>query len=213
MATYIEMMKRPRTEDLATLPGTQDLLAPHMPHIGQPGQGLAMRICLRSDYPSVRYWTKDEWIEAETKRKDTSHLGSNTGIRGGTRCAQGENVSMTYIEEPDGRAISGRRTAEIREFARSIWRDLYSRGLAPKKWRDAPRRVQDEYAHEMERHWPILQYCDNQWKVQYLTTKTYPQWYKWYHKKMSDANDTEPDEPHQENPQKTCQHLTVLIDT
>ena len=195
MATYIETMKRPCTEDLATLPGTQDLLAPHTPHIGQPGQGLAMCICLRSDYPSVRYWTKDEWIEAETKRKDTSHLGSNTGIRGGTRCAQGENVSMTYIEEPDGRAISGRRTAEIREFARSIWRDLYSRGLAPKKWHDAPRRVQDEYAHEMERHWPVLQYCDNQWKAQYLATKTYPQWYKWYHKKMSDANDTELDEP------------------
>ena len=154
-----------------------------------------MRICLRSDYPSVQYWTKDEWIEAETKRKDTSHLGSNTGIRGGTRCAQGENVSMTYIEEPDGRAISGRRAAEIREFARSIWRDLYSRGLAPQKWRDAPRRVQDEYACEMERHWPVLQYCDNQWKAQYLATKTYPQWYKWYHKKMSDANDTEPDKP------------------
>ena len=59
------------------------------------------------------------------------------------------------------------------------------RGLAPEMWGDAPRSIQDEYAHEMEKKWPVLCYCENHWKDYHLTTKTYPGWYKGYHKKKS----------------------------
>jgi len=91
---------------------------------------------------------------------------------------------MMYIEHPNGTSINGRLAAEICEYARSIWRDLYSRRLAPEKWRDALRKVQDQYTHEMEKRWPILCYCKNHWKAHYLTTKNYPQWYKVYNRKM-----------------------------
>ena len=128
MATYVETMKRPRTEDLMSLPDPQDVLAPHTLHTIQ---GSATPVYSRSDYPNVRYWYKEAWRQVESKRKDSSNLGSNASIRGGTRCAQGENVSTTYIEESDGTPIPGLRAAEIREFARSIWKGLYSRGLAP----------------------------------------------------------------------------------
>lgn len=192
MATYVETMKRPRTEDLVSLPDPQDVLAPHTLHTIQ---GSATPVYSRSDYPNVRYWYKEAWRQVESKRKDSSNLGSNASIRGGTRCAQGENVSTTYIEESDGTPIPGLRAAEIREFARSIWKGLYSRGLAPPKWRDATLRVQDEYTAEMERRWPVLGYCENHWKVRYLATKNYPQWYGKYEEKMKKAKNNQTDEP------------------
>jgi hypothetical protein len=35
------------------------------------------------------------------------------------------NVLMMYLEDTDGKPIDGRLAAEIREFARTIWADLY----------------------------------------------------------------------------------------
>ena len=37
---------------------------------------------------------------------------------------------------------------------------------------------------EMEARWLILQYCASHWKALHITTKTYLQWYKHYHRKM-----------------------------
>jgi len=48
---------------------------------------------------------------------------------------------MLYIEHPNGDTIDGMLAAEIQEFARSIWRGLYTRGVAPRKWRDSSREV------------------------------------------------------------------------
>jgi len=95
---------------------------------------------------------------------------------------------MTYVEQSDGKSIGGRDAEDICRYARSIWIDLYSWGMAPKKWGDAPRSVQDQYARDMENKWPVLQLCANSWKVHYLATKNYPQWYKSYHKKACEFN-------------------------
>ena len=64
----------------------------------------------------------------------------------------------------------------------------------PPKWRDATLRVQDEYTAEMERRWPVLRYCENHWKVRYLATKNYPQWYGKYEEKMKKAKNNQTDE-------------------
>jgi hypothetical protein len=69
------------------------------------------------------------------------------------RCTQGQNVSIIYVEQSDRRSISSKHAEKIRSYARGLWRNLYSRGLAPKKWSDAPLAVQDEYAHDMEARW------------------------------------------------------------
>src|SRR5712691_7937196 len=75
--------------------------------------------------------------------------------------------------------------------------------MAPQKWSDASRSLQDEYAHDMEKKWPLLQLCDHHWKAHYLATKNYPQWYKHHHKKMGDDKDTEQMGPPQKK-QKTA---------
>jgi len=157
LAIHAESGKRPHTEDDAPVP--EPTIVP------------------RSDYPNIKYWTRDEWTVFESKRKDSSDPKDKAGPRGRTRCAQGHNVSMQFIEEADGRPISSTQAEDIRAFARTIWTDLYARGLALKTWGNASRKVHDEYEREMETRWPVLRYCSNHWKTHHIATKNYSQWY------------------------------------
>jgi len=93
------------------------------------------------------------------------------------RCAQGHNISMQFIKEADRQPISSMQAEDIQAFARTIWTDLYARGLAPKTWGNASRKVHDKYEREMETWWPVLRYCSNHWKTHHIATKNYSQWY------------------------------------
>lgn len=102
--------------------------------------------------------------------------------------------------------ISGTHAADIREYARSLWRGFDTRGLAPKMWSKALRSVEDECIRDMENQWPVLWYCENHWKANYIATKNYPLWYKTHHKDSSEADDIEAKEPLQ----KKCK--TTMIE-
>jgi hypothetical protein len=104
---------------------------------------------------------------------------------------------MLYIEHANGTSVSGAMAAEIRDFARSVWRGFYVRGMAPEKWGDASRQVRDEYIREMENEWTVLRLCENHWKANAIATSIYSQWYHSYDKKMKgikeeDGNRDEP---------------------
>jgi len=177
--------KRPYQEDHVPSFAPQASVTPYHPPMKCESDPEAAPTYSRANFPDIKFWTKEEFMEFEAKRKDLSDPMDQPGPCGRTRCAQGENVTMLFIEQSDGRAVSGMHAGDIRYFARSLWKDLYARGLAPETWGDAPRSIQDEYAHKMEKKWPILHYCENHWKVHHLTTKMYPGWYKGYHKKKS----------------------------
>jgi hypothetical protein len=153
--------------------------------------------CLQSEYPLVKYWTRQQWKDEENSNKDASDILDNKDkTRRGTRSAKGENVMMLYIEHKDGMPIDGTLAAQIREYARSIWRDLYRRGKAPEKWSDAFKKVREEYFCEMEERWEVLRYCNNHWKVNKLATALYSIWYNQYHKKIAKTQGGNPHEGH-----------------
>jgi hypothetical protein len=141
-------------------------------------------------YPKVRFWTKQEWRDYETSRKDTSDLVVTSGARGATRAAMGENVRVQYVEHADGKMVDGGMATEIRDQARKIWRGLWSRGLAPRTWGAATHEVEDAFIRSMEERFPVLQFCDNHWKAQAIATANYSQWYK-YHKAKMEASEAE----------------------
>ena len=75
----------------------------------------------QSEYPHIKYWTKQQWKENENSTKDASDLVDNKDkTRGGTRSEKGENVMMLYIEHIDGTPIDGNLAAQIREHTRII---------------------------------------------------------------------------------------------
>jgi hypothetical protein len=163
VTNFIDSKKRPHAEleDPSPIPETTAVAMPH-DHCKQVDSDTSEKdACLQSDYPNINFWMKEEWIEYESKRKDSANPINKPGVRGRMRCAQGENVSMKYIETEDRTLISGRQVAAIREYARDLWKDFYQRGLAPQKWSDALKGVKDKYAQDMEETFKVLRYCNN----------------------------------------------------
>jgi hypothetical protein len=196
MAAYTEAMKRPRMEDNARDPNQSSAPALHAPNADrEEPRPDTLRSYSKSDFPDINFWTKGEWLDFKNKGKDSSAMGSKAGPRGGTRCAQGTNVAMQYLEGADGEPIDGRAAADIREFARKIWAGFYDQGMAPERWNYAKPNVRDEYIHEMELRWPVVRYCENHWKAHRIATDNYPQWYKNHCRKRPGGEATKSDEP------------------
>jgi hypothetical protein len=196
IATYIESMKRPHMEDNTQPlnPSSAPMLHPHDADREEPCSD-TLSSYTKSDFPDINFWTKGDWLNFKNKGKDSSVLGTMGGPRGGTRCAQGTNVSMQYLKDVDGEAINGWLVADIWEFARKIWVHFYSEGKAPPKWGKATMDLEDWYTSEMERWWPVLWYCENHWKAQRIAINNYPQWYKTYSKNKSGEIGKKSDEP------------------
>jgi hypothetical protein len=166
--------KRPRSDDLElstlALPdrGNIDTSPPSLPPL------------LRSDFPLVKFWTRQEWDDHESRSKDFSTLRRKGGTRGPGRYSKGVNVRTCYIEKEDGTPVCGDTAGKIRAFARQIWVELYERGNAPGTWGQASLAASNKYIREMENRWPVLRYCEDHWKVHALATLNYSQWYRWY---------------------------------
>ncbi len=131
----------------------------------------------QSMYPKVCFWTKQDWKDYKTSCKDCSNLvaTSSSGVQGGTRAAIGKNVQVQYIKHTDGKMVDGGIVTEIRDHARRIWQGLWSRGLASRTWGATTQEVQDTFVCSIEKHFPMLQFCDNHWKAQAISTANYLQ--------------------------------------
>jgi hypothetical protein len=182
VTTFAETRKRTRSGDSAPCSGSSNNPSTQTPATATASPKLP--VYSASDYPEVKYWTKQQWKDAENLRKDSSEVPTGGGPRGGARSAKGENVMMLYVEHADGQPVSGTIAAEIRDFARSIWRGFYLRGMAPEKWGDVDKDTKDDYLYEMEKEWAVLRYCDGHWKAKAIATSIYSQWYHTYNKKM-----------------------------
>lgn len=104
---------------------------------------------------------------------------------------------MLYVEDENGKAVDGHVASEIRKYARSIWVHIAKTRGAPPKWGDAGVEIAQIYRQHMYGRFPILRFCELDWKVDLIATDNYPSWYSWFKKptkKKGDAKDEE-DEP------------------
>lgn len=127
----------------------------------------------RERYPLVKFWYRHEWNTSENNQ--VAHIGA--GAHGKARAAQGENVTLRFIEDENGNIIDGFRATTMRRFARELWASLNSVGKAPKTWGKVDSAVAAQYRNEMERKFPELRLCDNSWKADFIATLNYPSWY------------------------------------
>jgi hypothetical protein len=179
-------LKRPRTDDRGGSPEPRGLIT--LPLKTTTTTPVAY---VRSDYPHITYWYKQEWTQVKNNKNNTSRVPAS-GERGGGRSAKGINVTLLFIQEEDGTPVSGTTTNDIRALARSIWRSFYREGLAPEKWGDATKEVMDHYIHQMENEWDVLRLCDNHWKAKMVATLTYSQWYGGFDRKMKATKGDKP---------------------
>jgi hypothetical protein len=172
--TATESAKRPHSDDLEL----STLISPDRDITATCPPSLPPLLC--SDFPLIKFWTRQDWEDHESRRKDGSTLTHKGGTRGPGRYSKGVNVRTCYIEKEDGTPICGETAGKMRAVARQIWVELYERGNAPGTWGQASLAANNKYIWEMESRWPILQYCEDHWKVHALTTLNYSQWYRWY---------------------------------
>ena len=125
----------------------------------------------RENFPLIKYWSRHEWTAS-----DDSQVAS-IGAPGKARAAQGENVSMKFVEDENGDVIDGFKAISIRKFARSLWAGLSKAGRAPKSWGRADAQTSSQFQIEMCRKFPELKLCEGNWKVDLIATMNYPSWY------------------------------------
>jgi hypothetical protein len=69
-------------------------------------------------------------------------------------------------------------------IARMVWIKLFNRQKALSTWGKASLEARNLYHLELERHWGLLQFCENYWKVDVLTMAHYLQQYLKYKQRM-----------------------------
>ena len=102
------------------------------------------------------------------------HIGA--GAQGKTCVAQGENVTLRFIEDENETIINGFRATAMHRFACELWVGLNSIGKAQKTWGKVNTAVAAQYQNEMEQKFPELCLCDNYWKSDFIATLNYPLW-------------------------------------
>ena len=96
-ATLIDNTKRPRTDDL-------ELSEAVPPGLGTTGSSaLTLSPLSRSDFPHIRFWTKEEWDNHKSRSKDVSRPKG----KGLEHSSKGLNTMVLYLENEDGTPISG----------------------------------------------------------------------------------------------------------
>ncbi|KAJ7626654.1 hypothetical protein DFH06DRAFT_1443723 [Mycena polygramma] len=130
------------------------------------------------DFPNVRWWDRASYNKAQNKNKSTT-LNAPAPQRGGARAAKGINVMSQYLENSDGKSVSGREAQEIRATQRSVYAQIKATTPAelPKTWGEASISVNNYHRAQMYAAHPILRLCNSHWKVDLLATTTYPSWY------------------------------------
>ena len=129
-----------------------------------------------ADYPSLQFWNKSAWKKHVKSTKDTTTVNQKAAKKGSTRAADGENVTMQFVEDADGRMIDGYRAGEIRKHARSIFNDIAKYTSPPATWGAASSIMRDYYHQQMYRRFPEVQYCDLDWKAEKIASEAYTHW-------------------------------------
>jgi hypothetical protein len=168
---------------------------------------------LPSNYPNVKFWRKQDWINWGKSAKGVSDLNrKGPSERGKTRASQGENVKMQYIEDENGVAVDGHKASEIRRITRSIWAHLASIGKAPKTWTKIDIMSGQQYRQEMHRQFPELRLCELDWKADMIAIEYYPSWHNNHLKDGGTVKQEQSDNPIAHPPKRSVPPTGQQVD-
>jgi len=105
--TLIDNTKRQRTNNL-------EILAAIPPGLGNTGSSiLSLPPLSRSDFPHIKFWTREEWDNHK------SHLKDASGSKGkGPECTSRHlNITAPYMETEDGTPVSGPTIGQMQVVA------------------------------------------------------------------------------------------------
>ncbi|KAI0315340.1 hypothetical protein OF83DRAFT_1085029 [Amylostereum chailletii] len=125
-----------------------------------------------SDFPGVKFCDQQIWKDHDATMQDTNSA-KGAGKQGGTRKAEGENVSTGFFEDEYGNPLDGQRAGKARETARNIYASWETRGISPDKWSQIPIDLLNQFLQHMYDHSPHLRLCDQHWKAREFGSQTF----------------------------------------
>ncbi|KAK7018140.1 hypothetical protein R3P38DRAFT_2981473 [Favolaschia claudopus] len=130
-------------------------------------------------FPSIRFWTRDNFNKSQTNKKTTT-MNGKAGAKGSVRAAKDINVMHLYVEHEDGTIATGREVKEMRNTQRSIFQQIKNSFPTelPSTWGAASIAIVKYHRDEMYSAHPCLRLCTSHWKVSLMATDAYSSWYK-----------------------------------
>ena len=128
------------------------------------------------DYPTIKYWYKDQHNEEEERRKkyDEEH-----NVRKPKGRANKENVRFWFLENEDGMIVPRAIMNRLRAEAKAIWEKMSKKyGSMGLPWSSVLPERQLEFWLRLERKFPLLRLCAHHYKANAVATLDYTHWYK-----------------------------------
>ncbi|KIK20344.1 hypothetical protein PISMIDRAFT_13025 [Pisolithus microcarpus 441] len=114
------------------------------------------------DYPSVQFWDQEDWDKyLESPKGQTSKRGT-----------------MGFLEDKDSNPPSCEMAKAIHKLLHGGWVELMHWELAPPSWGQLSASAHQFIHTLMENTYPDFKLTNNRWKLDYLTSTTYPAWQK-----------------------------------
>lgn len=112
------------------------------------------------NYPSIRFWHKEEWTAYESKAKNRNQ----------------QLDKLYFLCDEEGEIISQARRDEMTETVKMAFNKLYYWRLDPHTWKKVIAHTLQYFSATMHAKFPEFQWCSGDWKVQEFAKIRYPDW-------------------------------------
>ncbi|KAG2062346.1 hypothetical protein BDR06DRAFT_1027887 [Suillus hirtellus] len=111
-------------------------------------------------YPKIWFWSQDNFISwLDTASSQT------------TDCRK-----IPYLKDENGDPVPENTVKAICKLLQGGWSELLNQKIAPQSLGEGNCFCETAYTHADGRHIPIFKFADDGWKLDYLTTTSYPSW-------------------------------------
>jgi len=116
--------------------------------------------CSHDDFPSVKFWKKETWIDAENQHREKG----------------GSLPRLRFVEDKDGNKVSEGRLKAMTEKAKVIFNTLYHLRNDPPSWKAKTQPAGEYFSNTMCLAFEEFRWCENDWKVEQFAVVRFPDW-------------------------------------
>ena len=134
-----------------TVPSQETSDSLNVPDLPQP--------LVRGDYPSVRYWREEDWIQYADQQRN-----------------HGQVPRLGFLTNEDGIPVPDSRIKTFMSAAKQAWNELYRIRLDPTSWTKKTPKAASYLTYIMKTSFDEFRFCDGDWKVERFAIIKYPDW-------------------------------------
>ncbi|KZT19426.1 hypothetical protein NEOLEDRAFT_1173060 [Neolentinus lepideus HHB14362 ss-1] len=141
------------------------------------------------------FWMQDIYIKSlQSEGAFPEPPGSLKGKCGKTRLSVGINDTYPWVVDRDGKPVDGYQILAMLENLRQLWAQLKVWQRLPDTYgKNSPLDVKRFIYHEMVNCFPVLGYCENNWKTEAMAIGSFGNWIRVRGRRVK-KEDTESDD-------------------